>query len=329
MAVSTRLVRHLALAKGVIDHPGGHKSHVAPVPYLGGLAIMAGAVLAHVAVAGVPGRTTVILLAAILLGIVGAIDDRRNIHVLPRVAVQLAAALAAVVVGVRVNITGNPVLDGAATVVWIVVMTNALNFLDNMDGLAAGLAATSAASAFVLASASGQKVVGTAASAVVGACLGFLIYNRRPASIYMGDAGSLFLGYLLAIVVNQVEPAQSPPRSWVVPALLLGLPVLDTSTVMLARWRNGRALYLGGRDHLSHRLVALGWSPADAVLTLVGCQALLGGVAVLVGRAVLPLWLGLGSSVFILGTLLLLCLPAQVYVRPKPAGDPRPKHKDR
>ncbi|MEJ7764973.1 MAG: MraY family glycosyltransferase [Acidimicrobiales bacterium] len=313
VAAATPLVRRLAVAKGVIDHPGGHKSHLTPVPYLGGLAIILGAVAAHVAIAGVAGRTAVILFAAVMLGLVGAVDDRRNLHPLPRLAAQLAAALAAVAVGVEVHITGNHVIVRLATVVWIVAMTNALNFLDNMDGLASGIAAASAACALVLASAARQSVVATAASALVGACLGFLIYNRRPASIYMGDAGSLFLGYFLAIVVNQVDPAQSAPRSWVVPVLLLGLPVLDTTTVIVARWRNGRALYLGGRDHLSHRLVALGWSPSNAVITLVGCQALLGGLAVLVGRNVLPVWGGLIASVFLFATLLLLCFRSDIY----------------
>ena len=325
VAASTPLVRRFAVAKGVVDHPGGHKSHVTPVPYLGGIAIMGGAVLAQLAAGGgVPSRTAVILLAAVMLGLVGAVDDRRNLHPLPRLAAQLVAAVAAMTAGVRVNITGEAVLDSVVTIVWIVAITNAVNFLDNMDGLAGCLAAVSAASAFVLASAAGQTVVATAASAVVGACLGFLIYNRRPASIYMGDAGSLFLGFLLAIVVNQVDPRQSPPRSWVVPALLLGIPVLDTTTVMVTRWRNGRALHLGGRDHLSHRLVALGWAPTDAVLTLVGCQALLGGTAVLVGTRTLPLWLGLAFSGCVLGGLLTLCLKAKVY-EPAPgavAGTP-------
>ena len=316
VAVSTPLVRRLAMAKGVVDHPGGHKSHLTPVPYLGGLAIMAGAVVAQLAVVGVPGRASALLLAAVLLGAVGAVDDRRNLHPLPRLIVQSAAAVAAVAVGVQVHITGHALVDATATVVWIVVMTNALNFLDNMDGLASCMTAASATSAFVLASAAGQHIVATAASALVGACLGFLLYNRRPATIYMGDAGSLFLGFLLAVVVIQVDPAQSQPRSWLVPALLLGIPVVDTTTVMLARWRNGRVLYLGGRDHLSHRLVALGWSPTDAVLTLVGCQGLLGGLAVLVGRSFLPVWLGLLAGGAVIACLLRICLRARVYGLP-------------
>jgi len=313
VAAGTPLVRRFAVAKGVVDHPGGHKSHAVPVPYLGGIAIMAGAVVAQLAVVGVAGRASVVLLAAVVLGAMGALDDRRNLHPIPRLVVQTAASVAAVASGVRVHITGHAGLDGLATVVWIVVITNAVNFLDNMDGLAACLAAASAASAFVLASAARQHIVATAASALVGACLGFLVYNRRPASIYMGDAGSLFLGFLLAVVVVQVDPAQAQPRSWIVPALLLAIPVLDTTTVMLARARNGRALHLGGRDHLSHRLVALGWSPTDAVLSLVGCQGVLGGLAVLVGRGFLPLWLGLSTGAVVLGGLLGLCLRARVY----------------
>jgi len=322
VTASTPLVRRLAVAKGVVDHPGGHKGHLVPVPYLGGLAIMAGAGVAQLAVVGVAGRASVILLAAVSLGLVGAVDDRRNLHPLPRLAAQAAAATAAAAVGVRVHITGRASIDAVVTVIWIVGMTNALNFLDNMDGLAASLAAASAAGAFILASAAQQHIVATAASALFGACLGFLVYNCRPASIYMGDAGSLFLGYLLAVVVIQVDPAQSPPRSWLVPALLLGIPVLDTTTVMVARWRNGRTLYLGGRDHLSHRLVALGWSPTDAVLTLIGCQGLLGGLAVLVGRGFLPVWAALVASSAVLGSLLLFCLTATVYV-------PGPKHRGR
>jgi len=322
VAACTPLVRRLAVAKGVVDHPGGHKSHAVAVPYLGGLAIMAGAVAAQLAVVGVPGRATIVLLAAIGLGIVGAIDDRRNLHPVPRLAAQTAAAATAVGVGVRANITGNVVIDSAGTIVWIVIMTNALNFLDNMDGLAACLAAASAASAFALSSAAGQHIVATASSALVGACLGFLLYNRRPASIYMGDAGSLFLGYLLAVVVVQVDPAQSQPRSWLVPALLLSIPVLDTTTVMVARWRNGRALHMGGRDHLSHRLVALGWSPTEAVLTLVGCQGILGGLAVLVGRGFAPVWLALIICAAALSSVQLLCISAKVYTADLVGPDP-------
>lgn len=326
VAASTPLVRRLAVAKGVFDDPGagGHKSHVVPVPYLGGLAIMTGAVLAQVAVGGgVPGRTAVILLAAVMLGLVGALDDRRHLHIGLRLAAQATAAAVAVAVGVRVNITGSAVVDMVATIAWIVAMTNAVNFLDNMDGLAAGLATASAASAFALASAAGQTVVATAASALVGACLGFLVYNRPPASIYMGDAGSLFLGFLLAIVVNQVDPAQTPPRSWVVPLLLLAIPVLDTTTVMLGRWRNGKTLYLGGRDHLSHRLTGRGWSRSDAVLTLVGCQAVLGAFAVFVGRGWLPLWTIAIGPLPVLVTLILLTMKADVHGR-RPAENHQP-----
>jgi UDP-GlcNAc:undecaprenyl-phosphate GlcNAc-1-phosphate transferase len=324
VAASTPLLRRFALAKGVVDHPGGHKSHSVPVPYLGGLAIMAGAVVAQVAVGGgVPNRTAAILIAAVMLGLVGVVDDRRNLHPLPRLAAQVLAAAAAIAAGVRVNITGNPVVDSLATVVWIVAMTNAINFLDNMDGLASGLCAVSAASAFVLASAAGQRVVATAASALVGACLGFLVYNRPPARIYMGDGGSLFLGFLLAIVANEVDPAQAPPRSWIVPALLLALPVLDTTTVMLGRWRNGKTLYLGGRDHLSHRLVARGWSKTDAVLTLIGCQALFGFLAIFAGRSWLALWATVAAAVPVLLGLIILTLKPDVHGRHAAQRDQR------
>ena len=171
---------------------------------------------------------------------------------------------------------------------WIVGVTNAINLLDNMDALAAGVSAVAALSVFALAILGRQPVVATLAAAVAGACLGFLVYNRPPASIFMGDAGSLFLGFVLAILTINVSPAVFPPVSFLIPLLLLAIPVLDTTVVTLARLRRGRPVSQGGRDHLSHRLAKRGLRRRTAVAVLIGCESVLGMLAVLAGRRVMP-----------------------------------------
>ncbi|MGI9120309.1 MAG: MraY family glycosyltransferase [Acidimicrobiales bacterium] len=231
----------------------------------------------------------VVALTAGLLGSIGLLDDHRSLHARTRLCAQGAAALVVLAVGIRAQVTGVVAVDAVLTVVWIVGITNAVNFLDNMDGLAAGISAAAGSATFILAAASGQGEVARLAGALTGACLGFLVYNRRPASIFMGDAGSLFLGFILAVAVMTVDPALMPPSSFVVPLLLLALPVLDTSTVVVSRLRRGRPVGEAGKDHLSHRLVAQGLSPGVAATALVGAELILALLAVLVGRGLVPL----------------------------------------
>lgn len=285
--LGTPLLRNLALRVGFIDRPGSHKSHANPVPYLGGVAIIGGALIGMLTGGEIATRIAVLALGACVLGALGILDDRRGLNPSIRLVVQVGSAVVALLAGVRIHATDVAVVDGLLTIVWIVGITNALNLLDNMDGLAGGVGAVTSLGIFALAALGGQEIIATLGAAMTGACLGFLAYNVRPASVFMGDAGSLFIGYILAIGALELDPALLPPVSFAVPVILLALPLLDTTTVVFARLRRGRSVAQGGRDHLSHRLVARGMSPGMAVTMLITVQFICAAVAVVFGRGVI------------------------------------------
>lgn len=306
-------LRRLAVATGFVDRPGSHKSHHRPTPYLGGVGLIAGVLTGMLVARHLGVHVVVIALGAGVLGTVGLIDDHRTVNPGIRVLLQLAAAGVPVLLGLRVSVTGVLAVDAAITIVWIVGVTNAFNLLDNMDGLSGGVAAAAGLSVLALAALGGQGPAADVAGAVVGACVGFLLYNRRPASIFMGDTGSLFLGFVVAVLAIEVDPNLSPPMSFFVPLLVLGLPMLDTATVVLARVRRGHSVLRGGKDHLSHRLVALGLQPGPAVAVLVGVQLAMGALAVAVGRRAVPLWVGVAAGGATLLALSLITARATVY----------------
>lgn len=320
--VGTPVLRRLAVATGFVDQPAARKSHRRPVPYLGGIAIIASVLVALVFEARAAPRVALLMIGAAGLGAMGLLDDDRTVDPRYRFLAETLAAALAVAVGVRIHATGVEVIDIAITVVWIVGVTNAINLLDNMDALAAGVSAVAAGAVFALAILGSQPVVATLAAAVVGACLGFLVYNRPPASIFMGDAGSLFLGFVLAILTINVTPTLFPPVSFLVPLLLLSIPVLDTTLVTVSRLRRGRPVSQGGRDHLSHRLTKRGMRRRAAVAVLIGCEALLGTMTVLAGRRVVPVATAVVVAVVVLGTLLAVTVKARVYKEPV-VGFPR------
>jgi UDP-GlcNAc:undecaprenyl-phosphate GlcNAc-1-phosphate transferase len=320
----TPLMQRLAPVTGFLDRPAARKSHTRPTPYLGGVAIMAATLGALVWQGAMVGRIGVVALAAAGLGLVGLVDDRRTVSPRLRLLVQVLAAVAVVSVGIRVHATGVVAIDVGLTILWVVGVTNALNLLDNMDGLAGGVSVVTAAGVLALAALAGQHVVTALAAGLAGACVGFLAYNVRPAAIFMGDAGSLFLGFLLSVAVLEVDPALGQPASFLVPLVLLALPVLDTTTVTLARLRNGRKVSDGGKDHLSHRLVKRGLSPGLAVGVLVGAQALLVGLAVLAGRQLLPLPVPLVGAAAVLAAITAVTVRVRVYesLPPAPSASP-------
>ncbi len=312
----TPLLRRVALATGFVDQPAGRKLHTRPVPYLGGVALITSVLIGMLFEPRLPEKVAVLALGGALLGTVGLLDDHRTVSPHVRFLAQGAAAAAAVAIGLRVHATGIDAVDVVLTLVWIVGITNAFNLLDNMDGLAAGVAASGGAAVFVLAVLGRQPVPATLAAALVGASLAFLVYNRRPATVFMGDAGSLFLGFVLALLTVDIDPALAPPASFAVPVLLLGLPILDTSTVTLARLRRGRSVLQGGKDHLSHRLVTLGLSTGGAVLVLVAVEVALGALAVLAGRRVMPLPWAVAAAATIVASLAVVTSRASVYTEP-------------
>ena len=313
----TPLLRRLAVATEFVDHPvAAHKSHREPTPYLGGIGLIVAVLVALLFTDGLTPQVGVIALGGSLIGILGLLDDHRSVGALFRFSVEVAVAAVALAAGLRIHATDVPAIDGLLTLVWIVGVTNAVNLLDNMDGLAAGVSAAAATAIFALAVLGEQFVTATVAAGLVGACVGFLAHNKRPASIFMGDTGSLFLGFALAVVALDVSPALTAPSSFAVPLMLLALPVLDTATVTLARLRRGRPVSQGGKDHLSHRLVAIGLSPATAVAVLVGFESLAGMAAVAAGRQWVPLGLALMCTVSVLVALTAATLPADVYAEP-------------
>jgi UDP-N-acetylmuramyl pentapeptide phosphotransferase/UDP-N-acetylglucosamine-1-phosphate transferase len=312
----------MALNAGLVDRPVGYKAHRRATPYLGGaaiaLAVIAGRVVAHL-----PARVDDIVTAlAAVLVIMGLIDDDRTLPALPRLLIEVACAVVAVIAGLRLTGSGVSALDVVLTVLVLVGMTNAMNLMDNLDGLAAGVTAAGAAGVAVLAGLGDHGATTADAASLVGACLAFLVFNARPASIFMGDAGSLFLGFLLAAVAIQAGNQLPEPTGLVVTFLIIALPVTDTATVVLSRLRHHRSPIIGGRDHLSHRLAGTGIGPGPAVAVLVGVEAGLAGLAVGVGRHAVPAWAALAAAAVILATVVAVASRTRVYGS-GPAGLPR------
>lgn len=319
----TPVLRRIALATEFVDHPvASHKSHKRPTPYLGGVGLIVAVLVGTLFTSRLTSQVEIVAVGGSLIGCLGLLDDHRSVSALFRSVVELGVAGVAVAGGLRIHATDIGPLDGAITLVWIVGVTNAVNLMDNMDGLAAGVSAAAATAIFALAVLREQPVTATLAAALAGACLGFLAHNKRPASIFMGDTGSLFLGFVLAVTAIRVSPALTPPASFAVPLMLLALPVLDTTTVTLARLRHGRSVSQGGRDHLSHRLVALGLSPGIAVAVLVAVESTVGLLAVLAGRDVLALEVAVLGTAAVLAALTAALVPADVYEEPA-GGMPR------
>jgi UDP-GlcNAc:undecaprenyl-phosphate/decaprenyl-phosphate GlcNAc-1-phosphate transferase len=277
-AVATPMVRRVAWRYGFVDQPSVRKVHATPMPRLGGVAIYLGFILALLLL-GTRFRINElvgIMVGATLVSVIGGIDDRRPVNPLPKLIVQALAAGILIFSGVQVQMFPAQWMNVGVTVVWVVGITNALNFLDNMDGLSAGVAAVAASFFLLLAALSGQYLVGALAAALLGACIGFLFYNFNPASIFMGDSGSLFIGFVLAAIGIKLRfPDNVNIVTWMVPALVLGLPILDTTLVVISRLRRGKnPLTTPGKDHISHRLARLSGSRREAVLT---CY-LIGGI---------------------------------------------------
>jgi UDP-GlcNAc:undecaprenyl-phosphate GlcNAc-1-phosphate transferase len=284
------LALRVALRFGVFDHPGGYKQQESPVPYLGGVAIIVAFSLAVVTaslirppVAGF-GELAVILGAAVGLGLVGLADDLTGLPLSPRLLAMFASVGALWAAGVQVQLFDNALIDFLIMALWVVGITNAFNLLDNMDGLSAGTAVVASVSFFVIAAANGQFLVAALAVALAGAAIGFLRHNRYPAKIYMGDAGSLFLGFMLAVIGVKLRFDAPRQVTAFVPLLVLGVPIFDTVLVVYTRIREGRNPFLGGRDHTSHRLSRLGMGVRGAVALLCVVAFLLGWLALVMSR---------------------------------------------
>jgi UDP-GlcNAc:undecaprenyl-phosphate GlcNAc-1-phosphate transferase len=287
-AVSTPWVQRLAVSLGFVDSPEQRKLHRSPMPLMGGMAMLVGAILGVVVFyQGRPPRTVIgVLLATTVVALIGLWDDWRPLPAWAKIGGQILGFLILVYFGIRVQLPLPEPVNYAITFLWLIGISNAVNFLDNMDGLSAGISGVAAAFILLLALMNGQFLVGALAAALLGASLGFLRYNFNPARIFMGDVGSLFLGFFLAVLGIQLRfPGNSNAVTWMVPVFLLGLPIFDTTLVVVSRIRRGLSPNTAGKDHTSHRLVQLGFSQREAVLTLYLLSGTLGMIAVFITQA--------------------------------------------
>jgi len=282
----------VAVRFGFLDHPGPAKSHVEAVPYLGGAAIVVSfAVVVLVATAVRPPPSGFPQLAGflglgVLLALVGLADDLLGgLSVWLRLGVETAAAAGVWALGSSAHLAGAPgPLDAVISIAWVVGVTNAFNLLDNMDGLSAGTVVIAAAAIFAIAALQHRYLVAALAVALAGCAAGFLRANFHPARIYMGDAGSLFLGFVVAVLLLKLR-ANAPTRVDVAVILAIpGVALFDTTLVVFSRLTHHRSPFQGGKDHTSHRLVKLGMAVPWAVVTIYAAGVVLGGAAVLMSR---------------------------------------------
>jgi UDP-GlcNAc:undecaprenyl-phosphate GlcNAc-1-phosphate transferase len=288
----TAPVRALALRVGMVDLPGPRKVHLQPIPLLGGLAMYGGVVLALLFAFQGPARAQIagILAGATLVAAVGFLDDRGLLHhQIKLFAGMPLAAIILLISGIHAQVFSvllggrfGYLLDAALTVIWVVGITASFSILDHMDGLCAGIAAMASIFFAVLALLNGQTLVTTLAAAVLGAATGFLRWNFKPAKIFMGDGGAMFLGFLMATLGLKLRLEHANHfAAWIVPLLVLGATIFDTTLVTISRSRRGLLPFATpGKDHSAHRLANLGLGQRGAVLTLYLFGALSGGAAI-------------------------------------------------
>ena len=277
----TPIMRFVAQRFGVVDNPTeSHKTHKNPVPYLGGVGIVIGVVAVTYLgslLSDFSSETfflaSSVLIPAICMAVVGLIDDLRRLSPWPRFITQslFGVAISTLLVGTDTlgSPFGNNWIDIPITTLFIVGVTNAINFFDNIDGGASGAIAIAAVFLFILSWQGGQFLIAALSIVLAGATLGFLIWNKPPARIYMGDAGALFLGILIASLVIRFDPNPIDRiSSFAIPLLLLAVPILDTSVAVASRIRRRISPFQGGRDHLSHRLMRMGFNKRQSVFIL-------------------------------------------------------------
>ena len=305
-------VRRLAWRLDLVDRPrdGAHKSHLRPTPYGGGIAIWLTTLLSlllYPLYAGSEAWTAhcapllPLLTCATLLFLTGLIDDWRGLHPLPRFLVQLLATLFLVVTCPEFRLplfADTPSLSLALSALWIVALTNAFNFLDNMDGLSAGIAAAALIGLGGMALIGGQTTGSILCLVLLGTVLGFLFYNFPPASLFMGDAGGFFLGFLVSgaslLLSNHLARVHAPLSHQFAPLLALTVPLYDLLGVSVIRLKNGIPPWIGDKNHISHRLTDLGLSRRTAVLVIHAATLVTGLSALLAVRLSGPIaWIPL------------------------------------
>ncbi len=288
----TAPIRTLALRVGAVDAPTlARKTQKEPIPYLGGVAIAVGIVGASYGSLLAVDFTlenfklaSFVLIPAIAISAMGLWDDLKGLEPWPRLVAQTVTGIIVAVILTATDTMGfafdSQVLNYAITVLWIVGVCNSINFFDNHDGGAAGTVTVITLFLFFIAYDRQQVLVSALAIVTAGATAGFLLWNRHPAKIYMGDAGSLFLGIMISVLTIRLSPGVVPTyKSLAIPLFLMATPILDTTVAVISRIARGISPFQGGRDHLSHRLMRKGLNRRITALTLWGLAALYGAIA--------------------------------------------------
>lgn len=295
--IMTPLVRKFAFKIGAIDIPkDDRRVHKEPMPLIGGLAIYAGVVLTCLMFLPIDKSLVSILIGGTLILISGIIDDLKGLSPKLKIVFQLLAGLSLILGDVKVDFITNPFtvnneviyltwLSIPITLFWVVGITNTLNLIDGLDGLAAGVAMISALSLTFVADKFGYVTVIIISAIVAGSCLGFLPFNFNPAKIFMGDTGALFLGFMLAAISIEGVMKSVATIAMIVPIIILGVPIFDTTFAIFRRLISGKSIMAADKGHLHHRLLARGYSQKKTVLILYGISGLFGIFAVLVAKA--------------------------------------------
>ena len=297
---TTPLVRRFAFKIGAIDIPKDtRRMHKKPTPRIGGLAIIFGFTVATLCFAQPSRQLYGTLAGAAIIAVMGVIDDCKNLPAKLKFVIQIIAALVVVFAGdIKIDVFTNPNflsdnpywvlpewLSVTLTVIWIVFITNAVNFIDGLDGLAAGVSAIMSISLVFISIRVGEYSIAILGIALMGSCFGFLPFNFNPAKIFMGDTGSTFLGFMLATLSIQGVFKSYAVISFAVPLLILGLPLFDALFAMIRRILRGQSPMTADRGHLHHRLVDMGFSQKQTVFILYAISGVLGITAVLLAES--------------------------------------------
>ena len=281
---TTPWVKDMAIKAGALDAPDDRKVHKKPIPRMGGIAIYLGFVLAVLASMHVSREIVGLLLGGTVIMMVGIIDDMRQLSAKVKLLGQIAAAMVLVAFHIRIEWLTNPFgemlyvdqFSVPLTILWVVGLTNTVNLIDGLDGLAAGVSTIASITILLVALQQNFWTVAILTAALAGAALGFLQHNFNPAKIFMGDTGSMFLGYMLAAVSILGTVKSAATIALVVPIMALGLPIMDTAFAILRRYRNGRPIFKPDKGHLHHRLLDLGLTQKQAVLLMYVISGCLG-----------------------------------------------------
>lgn len=314
--ITTPIAKKIALKVGVIDVPeDGRRMHKRPIPLLGGLAIYMAIIFSSLIFLPLNKALLSVILGGTLIVIAGIIDDIKDISPKLKLGFQLMAGIILILGNIRIDFITNPFsnkglllnlkwLSIPITLVWVIGITNTLNLIDGLDGLAAGVALISGLSLMSVAYRLGYGNTVILSSIVAGACLGFLPFNFRPARIFMGDTGALFLGFILAVISIEGVMKSVATISIIIPVFILGLPILDTTFAIFRRLLNGKPIAIADKSHIHHRLVSNGLSQRDTVWILYSVSIIFGIFSVILTQANSNRAVVLSMFLFIMGIIL-------------------------